>query len=313
MGQAEQAAPVLPVVGHHPHDEGCPEDDQHVARAVGAGHDLFAEGIDRTPGEGGVGAGHRPDPSPHRTHHRQLILGHPELVEGRPVPTAPGVEVPKGHGGGRVHRRDRGEGVGGHGLAVPVAAGIRLLGDRPPEHPPALFPLPPGVTRRPDRGPVGTVLPRPGVAVEQTGQQWTPPPVDRGDRRDHRGHHHTGGGAVELGRDRGERPLRATPPRLGHVVLEEVGARGAHSMRDAGPGHHGAVGVDGHRLHRGGAHVDAYGADAALRPAHEPDILFMRRHYGREPAPRPEARPASTGTTNKELATRCPNNDPGPW
>ena len=137
------------------------------------------------------------------------------------------VQTAEGGGGGRVDGGDAGQGVGGHRPGS--SSSRRRPGCWPTaqaEHAPSLLPLPARVAR----GSAGATpsdrrLPGPAVAVEQAGKEGPAPAVDGGDRGDHRGDHHPGRRAVELGRDGGEGLARAPAPGLGHIVLEEVGGR----------------------------------------------------------------------------------------
>ncbi len=193
----------------------------------------------------------------HLADHRQLVLDHPQLVEGLLVPPAPDVEVAEGRGRGCVDGRDAGQGMGGHRLAVPVAERPRVLADSPAHHASPLAPAPlPGHAGRHVRRRV----PSAAVAVEEAREQGPAPAVDGGDRGDHRRDHHPGGRAVELGGHGGEGPTGAPAPGQGHVVLEELGGRGAHPVGHPGPRQHGAAGVHGHRFDRRGTHVNADGA-----------------------------------------------------
>ncbi len=163
-----------------------------------------------------------------------------------------------------VHGRDPGEGVGGHGLAVPVGRGLRGAGRRPrpasagpgPARPPRGRLAGPG-----RRGPPPTRRPRrPGRRRRAGPGAAGAPAVHGGDGGHHRGDHHTGGGAVQLGGHRGEGPPRAPTPGPGDIVLQQLGRRGAHRWATRVRATTVPLGVDGHRLDRGGAHVHTDGA-----------------------------------------------------
>ena len=64
------------------------------------------------------------------------------------------------------------------------------------------------------------------------------------------------------------------------VVLEHVRCRRDHPVGDPCPGHHPPVGVDRHRLDRGGADVDPDGAARLLRAGSRAAILRHAAPYG---------------------------------
>ncbi len=179
----------------------------------------------------------------------------PRAASGFGPPALGAAEVAVDDGGDRVHGRHSAQGVGGHGLAGPVAGGRRGRLRRPAEEPPGV-----GHARC---GP-GRLEPGPLVAVEDAGQERDPAAVDGGHRGHHRRHRHPGDGHRELRDHLGEGPTGTLAPGPARVVLELLGLGDHDPMGHPGPGHDVAVAVHRHRFDRRRADVDADGDGAAV-------------------------------------------------
>ena len=220
------------------------------------------------------------------------------------------VEPAEGGGRGLVHCRHAGEGVGGRGLAVPVAPGPGSLADGPGQHAPALIPL----GRLAVGLRAGRIVGRPGVPVEQAGEEWRAPTVHGGDRGDHRGDHHAGG-RVRRG-PRSPRRRRAGGPDARPAPRRVPGAR-LPEYPPCGPPGCGPPPCPRRPPPRPSPRwcprPPRRCSSASRGRLIRPDNLVMRRHYVREPAHRAVPTPFPAGSSSKEPAPPCPLNDRGHW
>ena len=134
-GVADQPVDGEPLVTDHPADQGGPEDHQDVALVDGARHDLVAEGVDGPTRDDGFAVRQRAGGLAHGHDHRHLLLGDAQAAQELGVPALVGVQHPQRRRHAGVDRRQAGNGVGRHGLAGPVAAGVGRLGGGPAEEP----------------------------------------------------------------------------------------------------------------------------------------------------------------------------------
>ena len=243
-----------PLGDHAPGDEGGAEDHQHVAVVVRAGDELFGEGVDRaTADDHPVDRRHRviARDDARELIHRGAGIGRDLLVPGRVVE-----QRVRGDRGDRVERTDTCQRVVRDRLRGPETGGVGRLLRTPMEE-------------RHDLAALGRRLPRDrtsaSVAVQQSRRDRSTATIDGAKRRHHGGDIHAF--ECRAPRSRGGRPCErcdATPCR--HRV--GTGPRPGSRRRGArGSCQHRAVTVDGERLHRRGADVDAH-RDAVANLAH---------------------------------------------